>query len=164
VNRDWLAFGGRHVGMPHKVADVQMTRFHPADPIYDGPKEGVRIAVSVDCVGHVLRAHCDLERKLHVNDTPLPYGTDKPPPKYLGRRYFWGVYEERPLVNDLFAHWPHNLQFGPVWGGPAEVTFFDAENEEVLPFQPRRVLGGWFFTILYSRTAKTEMVIHRYDD
>ena len=43
VNRDWLAYLGRHGGMPHKIAKVQMTRFTPADPVYYAPHEGVRL-------------------------------------------------------------------------------------------------------------------------
>jgi len=162
VNRDWLAFLGRHLGMPHKVADVQMTQFHPADRHYNGPHEGVRVSVNVRCVGQVLRAHVDLERELEIDDTPLPYRRGQRGPKYLGRRFFWGACEDRPLVDDLVAHWGDSIQIDSVWGGSADVTFFDAENEEVLPFQPRRVLGGWFFNMSFDHATSPPEVIHRY--
>ena len=163
VNRDWLAFLGRHGGQPHKIADVQMTQFHPADTLYNAPQAGTRVCVSVNCVGQVLRAHVDLEREVKLDDTPLPYRTGQPAPKYLGRRYFWGICEDRPLVDDLVAHWGDNIEIETAWTGPADVTFFDAENEEVLPFTPRRVLGGWFFPMRFDHSASPPQVIHTYE-
>jgi hypothetical protein len=162
VNRDWLAYLGRHGGQPHKIADVQMTQFHPADTVYNSAHAGTRIAVSVNCVGQVLRAHCDLEQEVDMDDTSLPYHSEQPPPKYLGHRYFWGVCEDRPLVDDLVAHWGDNIDIDSVWTGPADVTFFDAENEEVLPFQPRQVIGGWFFTMRFDHSSSPPQVIHTY--
>ena len=149
VNRDWLAFLGRHLGMPHKLADVTMTRFHRRDPIYDGPKPGVRLAVDVQAVGQVLRATVDLEREVGLDDLPFRISNDYCP-RFLGRRYFWDVCEDRPARDDLLAHWGDSMTLGPVWAGPADVRFFDAENEEVLPFEPLRVNGGWYFTMRFD--------------
>jgi acetoacetate decarboxylase len=163
VTRDWLAFQGRHAGMPHKVAKVRMTRFHRADPVYYGPHEGVRVAVSVDCAGQVLRAHCDLEHTVELDELPIRISDDYCP-RFLGHRYFWDICQDRPAVSDLVAHWGDHMRLGQVWGGPAGVAFFDAENEEVLPFQPRRVLGGWWFTLLFDHTTSPPVVIHEYLD
>ncbi len=75
VNRDWLAYLGRAVGMLHKIAKVQMT-----------------------------------------------------------------------------------------WAGDADVIVHDAEAEEVLPFKPRRVLGGWYFTILYNHLGSTPQLVYRFEE
>ena len=72
VNRDWLAYLGRTVGQPHKLAKVQMTRFHPADSVDYGPHEGVRLTFSVDCVGRVLQGTLDLEREFEREGGDLP--------------------------------------------------------------------------------------------
>ena len=163
VNRDWLAYMVRQMGLPHKIADVQMTRFHPAHQTYDAPHEGARVSVGVNCYGEVLKAHCDLERVYQLDELPFKISNDYCP-KFLGHRFFWDACENRPAVNDLVAHWADSMTLGPVWGGPADVTFFDAENEEVLPFKPRRVVGGWWFTLAYDHSTTPPEVVYRFED
>lgn len=161
VTRDWLAYLGRQAGMPHKIATVEMTRFHPADPIYNGPHEGGRVCVSVENVGTVLRAHVDLKRPCKAEDLPFRMRTGDCP-KYLGHRYYYDVVEDKPALNDLVAHWGDDLVMGPVWAGEASLTFYEAENEEVLPFRPRRMVGGWWFPILFNHATSPPEVIHSY--
>ena len=151
VNRDWLAYLGRTVGQPHKVAKVQMTRFHPADTVYYGPHQGVHLTFSVDGVGRVLQGALTLQREYPLDDPELPLSLGLPAARYLARRYFWDVLNDRPLVDDLVAHWGDRREIGPIWGGPAELEFLDAENEEVSLFVPRRVIGGWWHTLRYRR-------------
>jgi acetoacetate decarboxylase len=161
VNRDWLAFLGRHLGMPHKVSSVTMTRFHPGDPLYNGPKEGVRLAVDVQRYGQILRATIDLERE--VDQASLPFEIhDGYCPRFLGRRFFWDACEDRPARDDLVAHWGDSMRLGPVWSGSADLRFFDAINEEVLPFQPTAIHGGWYFTLTFDHKDSPPVVIHDY--
>ncbi len=161
VNRDWLAFLGRHAGQPHKIADVQLTRFHPADPVYNEPGAGKRVGFSVELNGSVLRAHCDLKEEVEYSETILPYGKGTAP-KYLGHRYFYGICEERPLVSDLVAHWGDAIEMGTAWTGPAEVEFFENENEEVAPFKPTKVLGGWWSPLAFHHKSSSPIVVHDY--
>ncbi len=129
VNRDWLATLGRHLGMPHKIATVQMTPFHPADPVYNGPQPDVRVSVRVDCIGTVLRADLTLKERID-DDEPLAFRPrENYIPKYLGRRFFFDVTTGKPLVDDLLAHWGDRQEYGPVWSGKASVKISDAENE-----------------------------------
>jgi hypothetical protein len=162
VNRDWLAFLGRHAGMPHKVANVQMTPFHPADPVYNGPKPGIRICTSVDCVGTVVRTYLDFKEPV-PDDQPLPFRQREGyTPKYLGRRQFYDVVSGRPIVDDLVAHWGDAMEYSTVWSGDANVTFYEHENEEVLPFQPRRMVGGWWFTLRFDHQTSPPKIVHSY--
>jgi acetoacetate decarboxylase len=162
VNRDWLAFLGRSAGQPHKIAKVLMTRFHPADPVYGSPRAGVRVCLSVECVGLVLRAHVDFERTYEREGGELPPAISHPQPKYLARRFFWDVVADRPLVDDIVAHRGDDRQFGEIWGGPAGLTFHDAENEEVLAFQPRRILGGWWHTMNFHHKQSIPEILHEF--
>ena len=149
--------------MPHKIAKVQMTHLHRAEAVFNGPKEGARICASVENVGLVLRAHLDVKKEIPVEDLPFRISNDYCP-KFLGWRYVYDLCEDRPVLNDLVAHWGDDLVIGPVWSGEADVVFHDAEAEEVLPFQPRRVLGGWTFTILYNHLDSPPQVIYRFED
>jgi hypothetical protein len=161
VNRDWLAYLGRHLGMPHKVADVQFTHFHEADPEYAGPRPGTRMFVSVENMGLVLRASVEFEREYRLDELPIRIANDYCP-RHVGRRMFWDACNSRPLVDDLVAHWGDEMELGPVWGGPAELQFYDAENEEVLPFQPLAVHGGWRFTLRFTHAESPPVVLHSY--
>jgi len=163
TTRDWLAYLGRAIGQPHKIGKVQMTRFHPAERVYHGPGPDVRVTVNVECVGEVLRAHCDLERRVDPGETPFRISDDYCP-RFLGHRFFWDACEDRPAVNDLVCHWGDAMTLGEIWSGPADLRFLAAENEEVLPFQPRRVLGGWWFTLRFDHKQSTPYVVHRFED
>ncbi len=161
VNRDWLAYLGRAAGMPHKIADVQVTQFHPSDPVYNGPREGVRICISVNNVGLVLRAYVDLKRPIRGEELPFRIGHGECP-KYVGHRYVYDVVEDKPALNDLVVHWGDDLELDDVWAGEAGVTFYDAENEEVLPFQPKRVVGGWWYRQIFNHGTSRSQVLHRF--
>ena len=162
VNRDWLAYLGRQAGMPHKVAKVQMTNFHPSDPVYNGPKEGVRVCASVENVGLVLRAEVDLKQRTTPQEMPFKIG-DGDCPRYVGHRYAYDVVEDRPALNDLVVHWGDDFTLGEMWRGDAKLTFYEAENEEVLPFQPRRMVGGWWYTQLFNHSSSQPQVLYRFD-
>lgn len=161
VNRDWLAYLGRAAGMPHKIADVQVTQFHPSDPVYNGPREGVRICISVNNVGLVLRAYVDLKRPIRGEELPFRIGHGECP-KYVGHRYVYDVVEDKPALNDLVVHWGDDLELDDVWAGEAGVTFYDAENEEVLSFQPKRVVGGWWYRQIFNHGTSRSQVLHRF--
>jgi acetoacetate decarboxylase len=161
VDRDWLAFLGRHVGMPHKISDVSLTHFHAMDSVYDGPKAGVRLALDVRRYGQILRATVDLDREVDQADLPFECG-DGQCPRFLGRRFLWDSCEDRPAKDDLVAHWGDSFLLGPVWRGEASLEFFDAVNEEVLPFAPVRIHGGWYFTQTFDHSTSAPRVIYDY--
>ncbi len=161
VTRDWLAYLGRHIGQPHKISQVHMTRFHPTDPVYNGPGEGVRVNVRVDNYGTVLRGHTDLERQIEPKDMPIRISNDYCP-RFCGHRYVYDVVEDRPVLNDLVVHWGDDMVLGPIWTGPSELEFYSSENEDVLPFKPRRMVGGWWFTLLFNHSTSQPKVIHRF--
>jgi hypothetical protein len=159
VNRDWLAYTGRTIGMPHKLAKVQMMRFHPADTVYYGPHEGVRVPFSVENVGLVMRGWVDLRRAVSRVDGGLPLSLSQATPKYLGERFFWDAVADEPLVDDLVVHWGDDRKFGEIWEGDASLTFYEGEGEEVLPFQPRRVVGGWWHTMSFHHSTSPPEIL-----
>jgi hypothetical protein len=150
VNRDFLAYYGRLLGMPQKWGKVQMTPLHPADPIYNEPHEGVRIALSVENVGLVLRAYVDLGEP--ADQMPVPMGDDESP-GFVGHRHFYDVVTGDLAIDDLVVHWAHGMKLGPIWRGDAWLQFYEAENEEAIRFQPQRMVGGWYVTISFSHDS-----------
>jgi hypothetical protein len=158
-DRDWLTHLGRAAGMPHKLGKVEFTSFHGLDPVYYGPHEGVRLTTSVEAHGLVLRAHVDLEKMIDSSELPFQIGDDACP-KWVGRRRFYDVVADRLAFDDLVVHSGDDLKLGPIWSGDASLTFFAAENEDVLSFQPRRVLGGWYLSWHFNHGKNGGYVLH----
>jgi acetoacetate decarboxylase len=162
-NRDWLTVSGRPVGMNHKMAKVQMSHFHPWHPTYDGPHEGARITASVENIGLVHRTYADLKRVIQPNELPF-YWTNDYCPRFVGHRYMYDVCTGKPARNDLVAHWGDHCELGPIWHGDGWVEFYDAENEEVLQFKPRRMTGAWFFYLRFDHGTSPPVVLYDYGD
>jgi hypothetical protein len=162
-NRDWLAWTGRNVGMPHKIAKVQMTSFHDFHPTYSAPHEGARICASVENIGLVHRMYADLKRIIPPEETPFHW-TPGTCPRFLGHRYFWDSVKGKPLANDLVAHYGDAVEMGPVWEGDGWVRFYEAENEEVLQFAPRQMTGAWFFRLRFTHQESSPYVVYDFGD
>jgi hypothetical protein len=156
---DTVSYLGRTAGVPHKMAKVLMTRFHPSDPVYNGPKEGVRVCFSAECVGLVLRGSLAFRREVAHDSDELPIAIRHPQPRYLGRRSIYDVVGDGMLVDDLVAHWGDDRVVGPIWTGDADLQFYEAEGEEVLPFQPRRIVGAWWYTLLFNHKKGLPVVL-----
>jgi hypothetical protein len=161
-DRDWLTYIGRsRSGMPHKMGKVELTRFHAMDPVYFGPHEGVRMTTGVETHGLVLRAYVDLRGQITAADLPFEIGDDNCP-KWLCRRRVYDVVEDRPAFDDLVVHWGDNMKLGPIWSGDASLQFFDVENEDVLPFQPDRVVGGWYLSWHFNHSKSGRYTLHSF--
>ena len=164
VNADWLAFLGRGAGVPHKIAEVEVTRFHPSEPVFNGPREGVRVCATVQNYGLIHRSYIDLKREIPASEMPFQIGGEHAP-RFLGHRYVYDVARNRPAINDLCAHWGDAMEAGVFWTGEADAEFFEAENEEVLPFKPVRVVAGYWFQLLWGHgTSQPEVIVDYMSD
>ncbi len=146
TNRDFLAYFGRLLGMPQKVGRIEMSRFHPAEPTFNEPHEGVRIALSVEKIGLVLRAYVDLQSR--VDEMPMLIDNHGFLPQ-IGRRHFYDVVKSRMTVDDLVVHFSGRVTPGPIWAGDAWLRFYEAENEEAIRFQPTKVVGAWAMSLSF---------------
>jgi len=50
----------------------------------------------------------------------------------------------RPLVHDLTQMIMTDTEFGTILKGDANLSFYDADNEELIPLQPKEVYGGYW--------------------
>jgi acetoacetate decarboxylase len=171
--RDWLAQTGRPVGVNHKWAKVQMTQFHPFHPTWNGPHEGARICVTVENVGLVLRGYVELKRPAPPGEVVPGNAENKQTKEQLSKggygghvchRYIWDVTKGKPLVNDLVVHVGDNFVQGPIWTGDSWIKFYEAENEEVLQFQPKRMIGGWWRQLHFDHQGTAPYVLHDFGD
>lgn len=55
----------------------------------------------------------------------------------------------RPALHDLTQMVMTDTRFGQALAGDGDLRFFDADNEELLPLQPTRVLGGYWIPMSF---------------
>jgi hypothetical protein len=163
-NRDWLAQSGRMIGLNHKWADVQMTTFHPFALEYSKPHAGARVCVTVENIGTVLRAYGDLERIVPREELPWAMGGMPDYHGSIGHRYVYDPCARKPALNDLVVGFGDNMELSPIWYGDGWIKFYDAENEEVQQFEPRRMLGAWWFYVRFNHSINPPYVLHEYGD
>lgn len=162
TDSDWLAYSARGSGGPLKMARMEMTQFSPLDELFSGPNPGVRVYGKLDSFDPIARTHADIKRRYDYDELPFDLGATYFP-KSVSHRYIPDLVENRPLVNDLCVHWAETADIGDVWGGPAALDLFAAENEELDRFAPRDVIGGYFFSIRRVQGVQRRKVVHRYE-
>ncbi len=161
-NRDRLVTAGRQVGLFHKFGKIQITQFQPFHRTWNGPHDGARICVTVENLGTVLRAYGELRRPVR-SDEQLPPGvaSSKDVPN-IGHRYVWDSCTRTPARNDLVMDGGGSRETSDMWTGDAWIEFYDAENEEVQQFRPRRMIGAWWYRARYGKGGGAPRVIHDY--
>ena len=56
----------------------------------------------------------------------------------------------KPLVHDLTQMVMSDTEFGQILKGDADLRFLDADNEDLIPLQPKRVLGGYWLPMGFT--------------
>jgi hypothetical protein len=164
VNRDWMAYAGRMAGRSYKLAKVALMRFHPADTVYDGPREGIRISFDVETVGLAMRGYIDLQRPLAAPGIPRIVDGDGSRPMLLGRRFNWDKVADRPLVDDLLGANISEQLVGAVWEGAPSLTFCAAEGDDLLPFTPASMIGGWWHASSLAGATTQYESVHSFNE
>jgi hypothetical protein len=62
------------------------------------------------------------------------------------------------------VHIGDNNKLSPVWMGDGWVKFYEAENEEVEQFQPKRMIGAWWYSLTYHHQTTPPWVIYDYGE
>ena len=142
-DRDWLVILSWFLGSCSKLAVIEESAVHPLLLDADGHDDEMAIVRTVSRNGEQImrmefapQAPIELEDlSFYLENLPLICMRHVPdchvPP--LGR----------PLVHDLTEMVMTDVRLGQALRGPATLRFCAADNEEMLPLQPREVLGGY---------------------
>lgn len=144
-DRDWLVALSWFLGACSKFATIEQSGFHPLMP------GGGQAAV----LGSRLRRTVSRHGEKLVDINFSPQHTSPPSAMDFYTRHLPLTCERhfpdcevpprgRPLVHDLTQMVMTDTNFGDVLYGPATLKFFEADNEELLPIQPREVYGGYW--------------------
>jgi hypothetical protein len=156
---DWDLALMHYFGFPSKLAHFATTPVHPVHPSFDGLREGARLHSTVDRLGQrLVTARATLEERVELADTPLAsilhsYGVRHVPDMDVAAG-------GRPLAFDLVTEEGYDHAYGELWRGSGELTFHEAENEEMHLLAPVEVLGVYHLQFAY--TIRGVRVLHDY--
>lgn len=159
VDTDWDLAVMLYYGFPAKLARMATTPTHPEHPYLNDLHAGSRRVATVDRLGaRVVSASVTLDEQCELGDTPLKeiltsYGVRHVPNFDLAA-------DGKPLAFDLVKEHGYGHQFGALWRGTGELTFHEAENEELHLLNPREVLAAYHLRFKYQTSGID--VLHDY--
>lgn len=142
-DRDWLVILSWFLGSCSKLAVIEESAVHPLLPGADGEDGGMQIARTVSRNGEqIMRMEFAPQAPVALDE--LSFYTEHLP--LICLRHVPDCHVPplgRPLVHDLTEMVMTEARFGQAQRGRATLRFRAADNEEMLPLQPREVLGGY---------------------
>jgi hypothetical protein len=142
VDKDFALVRGWHQGYPKKLGSIWMTRpvgFGKAGPrLAPGGSFGASVAVMdrriVDA-RFTITGPSDTNG--FVNALPM-----------LHNRFFPSIEDPaRHSLDELVTMKSYDWEGSDVWGGDAEVTFFDSPVEELTRLRPVEMIGGYYRSV-----------------
>ena len=140
VDKDLPLMRGIVAGFPKKLAYISMTKLHPLLPAYSKPSENLVLG------GFAVRSSYPLFKlkvKLESRVDKLPFDEFG---EWLLPRYFPSI-GELGGVAELVAFEPEYKRYGEIWRGSGEVEVYGGVNDEMKIFEPKEVLGGYYYTV-----------------
>jgi len=158
---DWDLALMHYFGFPSKLAHFSSSPEHPGHPDLNGVRAGARRTATVDRLGQrLVTARATLEEKVELSDTPLSKVLSS-----YGVRHIPNVdhaADGRPLAFDLVKEEGFDHSFGDLWHGTGELTFHEAENEEMHLLSPVEILDVYHLQFAYKTGGVR--VLHNYLD
>jgi acetoacetate decarboxylase len=149
-DRDWLVTVSWFLGACSKLAQFDQTGRHPMFPVTAGAVGvGSPLVRTVSRHGEkILQIGFRPEREValaeldfYTSNLPLTCMRHMPDVEVPPRN--------KPRLHDLTQMAMTDTQFGQATAGKADLRFFDADNEELLPIQPTKVLGGYWIPMSF---------------
>jgi len=160
-DRDWLVVLSWFLGACSKLVTIDQTGHHPMlSPGPYGGGIGSTLRRTVSRHGEKI-IEIGFEPCEAVNAQTIEFYTRYLPVTCL--RHFPDCEvprRGRPLVHDLTQMVMSDIQLGEALRGAATLRFFDADNEELLPIQPLKVINGYWIPMSFRLHGIR--VVHNY--
>ncbi|QIG99752.2 MULTISPECIES: acetoacetate decarboxylase family protein [unclassified Bradyrhizobium] len=148
VDNDAALACGWTRGFPKKMGSIFQTRsFAASGPAAVPVASGSRFGASLSAHGQRLAEACVTLRK------PVEDGLSLLSRPTVLLRYFPRLAagsRDRPAVNELAMSITDNLAVSGAWVGKAELNFPEARGEELHALAPKRIDGGFRYSLSYS--------------
>jgi acetoacetate decarboxylase len=162
-DQDWLVVLSWFLGACGKGAEITQTSTHPLMARIGSPNSGElggTIKRTVARAGQRI-VTMSITPERNVDFTDLGFYTGKLPLTCM--RHIPDLHIPplgRPLVHDLTQMVMTDVGFGTCRAGKATLNFADADNEDLLPLQPRDVLGGYVLPMSFVLHGVS--IVHTY--
>ena len=151
ADKDWLVVLSWFLGACSKLAVLEQSGVHPMLPeMNQGGGIGSTMRRTVSRNGekiidlsfspHETRSMEDMEFYL----SSLPLTCERHIPDCSFPRTC------KPLVHDLTQMVMSGTEFGQILAGDADLRFLEADNEDLIPIQPKSVLGGYWLPMGFT--------------
>jgi acetoacetate decarboxylase len=162
ADRDWLLGLSWFLGACSKLAVIEETGRHPLYASLGSSATGGIGSSFTRTVSRngsrVATVKVDMERSVALSALDFYFG--RLPLTCMRHIPDVGVPPGRPVLHDLTHMIMSNVSFGEVREGAGELAFGDADNEDLLPLQPRKVHRAYIASMAFLlEGAKT---IHNY--
>lgn len=162
-DKDWLVIMSWFLGACSKLAKIEESKTHPMMKVTKSmqtgqlgsnierwaSRNGQRIVTfSIKPTNNINLSDLDF----YTNNLPLTCERHFPDIHYPPRG--------QPDIHDLCQMLMEDVKFGNITSGPATLEFGQDENEELLPIQPKEVLGGYILPMGFRLMGIN--VIHEY--
>ncbi len=149
VDRDWIFAAAHYIGMPGKLARIQLTRLHPLHRSLNHPRPELRVDGIVERAGRrVMSLSVELKRRVTPEQLPLTSTHHD----NFGFRQYPGV-EGSPGYRDVVLIETVDRTVGEVWEGEGRLHFGDSALDTLSPLGPLEVLAGHAATYRYTLTG-----------
>lgn len=142
VDKDFALARGWHQGYPKKMGTVWMTR--PVRVGRAGPRfePGAKFGATLSAGDRRL-----IEARFTITGRSETNGFVNALPM-LHTRYFPTIGSEaEPSMNELVTMKSYDAEVSDVWGGDAELRFFDSPTEELARIAPREMIGAYYRSV-----------------
>ena len=155
VDNDFTLARGFIQGYPKKLGRIYLTRLHELTPKIGGRQVGAKVKGICDVNAQRI-IECSMTFTRPSEPSELPSARKS----YLMRHFPSIEDPTRPVVHELTVPIVSNVKIKDVWGGDAQIKFFESPFEEVADLGPIEAQGAFF----YSRgmTISGGKVIHKY--
>ncbi len=164
-DRDWLVLLSWFMGTCSKLAHIEQTGMHPlfgkvgSD---QGGGVGSTLNRTVSRNGDkIIKMSLKFEREISIDDMQF-YFRHLP---LTSMRHIPDCHvpaRGRPDLHDLTQMVMSDTAFGTPLSGSAHLEFGDSDNEDLLPLQPKEVLGGYWIPMAFNLDGIK--VVHNYLD
>ena len=154
VTQDWSAVFGHLMGWGKKIGQVTMTKMHTFNPGIGELGPGKKLRGTVARHGRtILDLGIELVQR-EPDDSVPAYGN-----RAFLYRYFPSTGPEVAEVRQLLSLQLAGARTVDVWSGKGFVRFGESDNEELLPLEPREIVGAYYFKRGWTTSHQTDLLI-----
>jgi hypothetical protein len=150
-----LVYRGRLLGVPQQPGRVTLTSLHPADLVYNAPRAGLTLDVTITVDQQYGQGSLTLSEQCDPADMALKTLEN------ICRRTITDSASGDVMLDDISCGWAADYEIVDCWRGTAEFETLARPGAELGLLAPGRMLESYYFTSRYSGQKSSRRVVWR---